>query len=536
MKFLKILRTPVLMILIISATASCSKSWLDVNYNPSELTDSAATPDLVLPVLLSEWPGAKAEDLANFNEWMGYWCRPRLSEGSEAWTNYKFIDPFWSGNPKLSQFLFEEKAMRTGQDFYAAIAKIMQAISYSRSVDMLNNIPYTDAFNVNIRQPKYDSGQFIYEELMKNLDLAIQMIREAQIEKNVRITESDIMFHGDKTKWIKFANTLKLRLLIHQANLAERNSYIQSEINKITSEGSGFLNSGEDAAINPGFTWERANPFHEQYTQFETSTIFVPTMWPTASANIVALNLLKENDDPRIEFFYALVRNEFPAGGPEPFSQPAPLTFRGNKFGLPLNEATYPYQNTAYVSHIGGIKANGVVTPQSSGILKGYNMDNWILTSIESLFLQAEAIYRGWLPGVPELAYKDAVKESFRWLNVGGNSEIPELSDAIFDTWYNDQVANSNSNVSWDAAPDKYKLLMFQKYMAFNGIEPFETYVDYRRNSRYPDIPASADPSRVSDKIPVRSLYGLEEYRNNAENVKAQGTIDVFNSKIWWMP
>ena len=235
MKFLNILRIPVLNILLISATASCNKSWLDVNYNPSELTDSAATPDLVLPVLLSEWPGT---EVAGFNEWMGYWCEPRLSRASDEQTNYKFNEPSWAnGNPTIGQYLFEEKAMRTGQTFYAGIAKIIQAISYSRSVDMLNNIPYTDAFKVNIRQPKYDDGQFIYEELMKNLDLAIQMIKDAELNKNVRISQADIMFHGDKMKWVKFANTLKLRLLIHQANLPGREAYIQNEISKITGEG-----------------------------------------------------------------------------------------------------------------------------------------------------------------------------------------------------------------------------------------------------------------------------------------------------------
>jgi hypothetical protein len=76
---------------------------------------------------------------------------------------------------------------------------------------------------------------------------------------------------------------------------------------------------------------------------------------------------------------------------------------------------------------------------------------------------------------------------------------------------------------------------MFQKYMAFNGIEPFESWVDYRRNGSYPNIPLFADPARVSDKLPVRSLYDAREYVNNTDNVRAQGVINVFTSKIWWM-
>ena len=161
-------------------------------------------------------------------------------------------------------------------------------------------------------------------------------------------------------------------------------------------------------------------------------------------------------------------------------------------------------------------------------------MSDWVMTSVESFFLQAEAIQRGWLPGDPEQAYLAAVKESFRWLNAGGNSTMPALSDAVFDTWYASESANTN--VSWAAAPDKYKLLMYQKYMAFNGIEPLETWTDYRRNGRYPDLPASADPARVGNTIPNRLEYDANEYLVNAEHVNAQGKIDVFTGKIWWMP
>lgn len=514
-------------------SSSCKKSWLDVNYNPSELTDSAATPDLILRPLLAglDWSLNYGDFLYS---WMGYWCKPQINVAGDEFSTYNNPSPFWITKPKMDASLMEKKAMRTNQTFYAAIAKIIQVIMWSRNVDMLNNLPYTEAFKENIRQPKYDDGEFIYEELMKELDLAITMIKEAQLDINIRITKADIMFYGDKLKWIKFANTLKLRLLVHQANRPERAAYISEEISKIINEGSGFLNSGEDAALNPGYTDQEVNAFFYWYSKYHPWGS--PDQWSVASANIVALNFLKETNDPRIAFFYTPVEEELPPGAPEPFSQPGPLTFRGNRYGLSINESNYPYQGVTYVSHIGGTSGFNRVTPASTGILKGYDMDRWVLTSIESLFLQAEAIYRGWLPGDAEQAYLEAVKESFRWLNVGGNSEMPELSDAVFDDWYAEQVTTNNPNVSWQAAPDKYKLLMFQKYMAFNGIEPFEAYVDYRRNGRYPDIPPSVDPSRAADKIPIRSLYDAQEYQNNAENVKAQGEIDIFTSKIWWMP
>lgn len=211
-----------------------------------------------------------------------------------------------------------------------------------------------------------------------------------------------------------------------------------------------------------------------------------------------------------------------------------PNNFRGNEYGLPIDPGVYPYQGANYVSAIGGISSAGSITTSSTGIIKGYDMDAWILTSVESLFLQAEGIQRGWLQGDARQAYLSAIMESFRWLNVGGDNTNPQLSDTVFNQWYASQ--SQNINVNWDIASDKYKLLMYQKYIALNGTEPLETWTDYRRNGSYPNIPLSAYPGRTSTALPIRLLYPALEYANNTANVQAQGTINQFTSKIWWMP
>ncbi|MBL0192598.1 MAG: SusD/RagB family nutrient-binding outer membrane lipoprotein [Saprospiraceae bacterium] len=49
------------------------------------------------------------------------------------------------------------------------------------------------------------------------------------------------MFKGNNSKWVKFANSLKLRILVHQSRIAGRVGYLTTELNKINSEGSGFI-------------------------------------------------------------------------------------------------------------------------------------------------------------------------------------------------------------------------------------------------------------------------------------------------------
>ncbi|WP_343306560.1 SusD/RagB family nutrient-binding outer membrane lipoprotein [Chitinophaga niabensis] len=521
----------------------CKKGWLDVNYNPRDLTNTDATPDLITAPLLER--AVATQDTRFLQNWMGYWAYYHFPAGHpiQTYDRIQLSSETYNGSIPPELTFLETRSRELKMTFYTGIAKVLKVLHFQRTVDIVSSMPYRDAFNAAILQPRYDDGLMIYEDLMRQLDTASNLIRDAKSADNIKISTVDIMFHGDQAKWLKFINTIKLRLLVHQANRTDRAAYIAAEIAKIKTEGSGFLESGQDASVNPGYIINRKLSYyygcfssHNQWGGGDFNAVTQVGSWDWAHANVFAMNLLKENNDPRLGFFYSTIDMPLPAGAPEPFPQPGSQNFRGNKFGIYVNSGTYPYQGGAYVSAVGGSRNTDVVKPTASGIIKGRDMADWVMTSIESKFLQAEAVQRGWLPGDAEEAYKDAVKESFRWLNVGGNTAVPSLSDAVFDTWYNAETLAGNINVSWAAAPDKYKLLMFQKYMAFNGIEPMEAWTDYRRNGRYPDVPVSADPARVGNTVPFRLMYHSNEYIVNAANVNAVGPVNVFTSKIWWMP
>jgi hypothetical protein len=521
-------------------------NWLDVNYDPRNLTDNSATVDVILPPLLEQC--AEAGGPWILQHWMGYWSHWNMNENYGA-VNYKNVQattPFYiSVTPPPEIQYLEKKSKQSNQLFYWGIAKAVKALQWSQAVDMVNNMPYEEAYKTTILQPRYSEGQMIYEDLIKQLDSASLLIKSATSLQSSDIVNTDIMFHGDKALWAKFINTLKLRLLIHQANRPDRQQYIAGEIQKIVAEGSGFFGSGEDASVNPDYNVDRrkVSRYFGAYSShnFQWGGGFFDATYQFSSnevahANVYALALLKSDNDPRIGLIYSTVDNPFNPGDPEPFAQSEPLDFRGNQFGLYVDALTYPYQDMLHVSAVGGSRNIADVNPSAQGIIKGRNMSDWVLTSVESMFLQAEAVQRNWIAGNAEQAYLDAVNESFRWLNAGGNSTDPSLSDDIFVTWYNDQVTAGNGQVSWADAPDKYKLLMYQKYMALNGIESLETWNDYRRNGRFPDVPLSAASNRVGDKVPFRLLYDQNEYLYNANNANAQGPIDMFTSKIWWMP
>ena len=84
--------------------------------------------------------------------------------------------------------------------------------------------------------------------------------------------------------------------------------------------------------------------------------------------------------------------------------------------------------------------------------------------------------------------------------------------------------------------------ILTQKWFALNAIASFEVWTDYRRTDYVlgravgytPGPPISVDPGNTSTTIPRRLLYPQNEYNYNAANVGAEGTINVFTSKIFW--
>src|SRR5690242_11645465 len=89
-----------------------------------------------------------------------------------------------------------------------AICEIFRAYSYSVLVNTFGNIPYTEALNPNTSTPKYDDQKAIFYALIDSLDQALGKLDPS----GDSFGTSDLIFNGDVAHWMKFANSLKLRL------------------------------------------------------------------------------------------------------------------------------------------------------------------------------------------------------------------------------------------------------------------------------------------------------------------------------------
>jgi hypothetical protein len=480
------------LLLILIAAPSCKK-YLDINTNPNVPTD--VDPGFVFSQALTTSANAHRAYFGPLSQWMGYTSRSAGFAPASAFEAFEITPVQFQGNWTTNYHLIydlnfiEKKAHEKGQPFFEGTSKVLKAFWAQNLVDMFNNIPYTDAAQAGvINNPKYDDAKTVYEDLIKKIDAGIVLIKSAG---SISPSDSkfDIMFHGDKTKWVKLANTLKLRILLRQTEMTGRASYIQTEIAKITTEGTGYLGANEDALINPGYenSGGKQSPIY-------AALGFTPTGAPATTffrAHQFGVNFYKSNNDSRIDYIY---------------KKPSNGIHLGNWLGSSPN-------------------SNGTTSEAGVGIYKTATAGYPFFLSTESLFLQAEAAQRGWLSGSAQTLYQSAITSSFTYL------EVPNAAAAA--TTYYSQAGFVN--VDWNSSPDKIQAIIMQKWAALSGLNTLETWTEFRRTGFPKIIPASLSPNVSRNQIPSRGLYPQVEYDVNAVNALGQGTISQFDSKIFWM-
>jgi len=514
------MKKSIILIFIAGLLFGGCKKYLDVNQNVNQPT--TVTPSVVLSSALAGSGANLAQDYLNLPRWMGYWSRSGNYVPDVQTETYNipnnYTDPEWTRiyNTLNSYHYIGTIAAEQHLPFYAGVSKVMSAFHFSTLVDIYNNVPYSDAFNVATAvQPKYDDAQTIYNQLVVQIDSAIHLFDAAKdyysTAASVTLTtddQYDILFGSGGSsdpgvasarmdKWVQFANTLKLKLLIHQSQVSAQAQFIKSEIDSINANGRGFIGAGASALVNPGYqnSTNKINPFYANFNTVTAATTNVSYF----RANQYAIDFYNTTNDPRIGAFYA----------------PVGTSYAGNFDGDPASVSN------ANTSAIG------------SGLLKGPSQNELILSDFESLFLQAEAVQRGWITTGPtaQSLFESAITQSFIYLYQDGTNTVPAGLDPVGDATA--LYTSGLNDADWNASTNKLEAIITQKWAALNGINWVEAWTDFRRLG-IPNLPISAAPTHVEPQIPIRYLYPQTEYNTNGSNVPALGTNAQFTSKIFW--
>ncbi len=486
----------------------CKKDYLDVNTNPNALP--TATPAYVLANALNQ----TAINMVSPNEtgmvWGGQWTQSNGYIISTTLFSYSFTNGdfnYWDNTyDNLYDYQYViDNADAANQSYLKGPAKVMQAYNFQKLVDMYGNIPFSESLQgVKKLAPKFDDQKAVYEGLITLLDGAIVDLKANAFAS--AYTGSDIIFKGNTTNWVKFANSLKLRILMRQARVSGRDSYITAEVNKIAAEGTGIL-SGADAGVNPGYVASagQINPFYDLYGYSETSARRAYNNWPRGTEFFVN-NLKSTGDTVRLKrIFYAI--------GNENGANPGVSTkdeFAANYVGVPFGSSA-------------GFLPAVTSAPGPSVLVKGaYNKSYLLLTAAEAQLNLAEAKQRYGasinFTGTAQSYYEAGVKESYRTLGATAADATRLLASGVQD-------------VDFAASTNKLQAIGYQKWLAYANFNGLEAWSEYRKNN-YPVTPQSKN--YVGTARPLRLYYPGTEFGSNGANVTAQGTIDPLATKIFW--
>ncbi|WP_158798298.1 SusD/RagB family nutrient-binding outer membrane lipoprotein [Pedobacter sp. L105] len=491
----------VLFIVFAITSSGCKKNYLELSTNPN--LPIAVTPGLLLSGALagtaSVLNGYTKANSGNYYTsytmyacWIGYLSNSP-GGGALQLVQYAFISSNFDMWTKIYLNLSNYNALgkSTTEPYYLAIDKIMLAFNFEQLVDNYNDVPYTEAFSASLT-PKYDKGSAIYDDLLKQLDAAMVMIQNAPASATNPGT-SDIMYGGNMQNWLKFANTLKLRIAIRQSNLTAKAAILKSAV--AATSAIGYLDSTNPATVNPGYLDSDANggeqsPLWMNYGYTQSGS--AQTNNSSYMANSYGVNFYLNHNDPRAKQVYAV--------------NPS-----GNLVADPFG---------ATVTTPAGLTPSRV----GPGVLQSPTMNAIIMSAPEALFLQAEAASTGLISGNAQTLYNAGITASFENLLVTN-------PDAAALAYY------TQPNIAFPVAgtpAQQQKAIIVQKWAALNPYGALEAFNEFRRTGYPDDIPLSVYPGANAPNQITRLYYPASEYQTNAANVGAEGTIDKFSSKIFW--
>lgn len=448
---------------------ACS-DLLDVNTDPNNA--SSSTPQLTLPpaqvslaTILESTYNIHGSILAN------YWTQGPTASQFSGIEQYNITTNTYGGawaalySGTLTDLEFVKKSAReSGVDNYAAIAQLLQVYTFQMLVDLYDKIPYSEALKGKTGQltPNFDDGDAVYDDLIVKIDEAMSWIN---ISSNaVRPGQEDLIYRGDMRKWIKFANTLKLKIYIRQA--FARPTVAQAGIEELYLNGAEFIAPGEDARVSFSDATGANNPLFQELDLTTPQNVV---------ASLTSTDALQNDSDLRLGKLYDRSPNT------------------GQYDGLIQGVGTAD----------GGVY-NDYARPDSTIILNK-SAPVYLMTGYESLFLQAEAVQRTWGTGSAKALYDNAVLASFAFWGVNGANTVASGGVYEFD--------------------NTLQSIYYQKWIAFNGKQGFEGWTEWRRTG-VPTLVKSVQGIPLTNVFPLRLIWPINETSTNP-NVPSLEAVDA---------
>jgi hypothetical protein len=457
------------------ALAGCDHGLADLNINPNDPVDVGAQ------YLFTNAVEASVSRVvgAGLNmDLTGLWVQHYVEHEYTVEDRYEVGNPaiqthwanFYAGPMQDFQEVME-KGEATDRPNTVAMGLLMKVWTAQVMTDLWGDIGYSEALRG--RDPavgltvNYDTQEQVYARLLAEA----QDVAEMAVVGGLTIGNADIIYRGNMTRWIRFANSLRMRM-------AMRLSDVQPAVAQAAfaaAYNAGGFQSNDDHAV----LWYLDNGFNRH-------PIHVYELGRNDhSVSGTMIDTLTSLNDPRLPVY-------------------AKPNADGEYWGAP--NATLADPQLAEVSRIGAFYSRA----NAPGILMSY---------AELLFLQAEAAERNWITADAATLYAAGIRAAMEFNGIAAAAIDDYLGQAV---------------IAYAGGADGLRQIALQKWIALFGNGP-EAFAEWRRTgvpelAIGPDaLNDGRIPVRLFYPASEESLN-----RTALEAAQARQGGATLNSPVWW--
>ena len=518
-RYMKFISIALVALVLGFSIESCTKKYEEINTDPYGISDDQLKADYKLVgepfkqaqmniyTVTPVWVMQLQQNLLG-DVYSGYMMPPTPFRGNNNNMTYALVDG-WNGFVWSSAYgsvmapLANSDRKGAGQfPNFEAWAKIVRVEAMHRVSDHFGPIVYSQYGKPNDNgQFMYDCQDEVYDEFFKDLDTAINVLTPyAQGDSVQQFTSFDLVYGGNYTSWIKFANSLRLRLAIRVSKVdperakKEAEAAVNHPIGVLADNSENFLVTPDGGLAHPLNTINNA--------------------WNDVRMGAPMESYLKGYNDPRIAHYFQ------PSGI-------VPGEYVGIRQGIDI-AAKSDYVEFSKLIDFGAIQ---------------------LMTCAEVYFLRAEGAVRGWnMGGSAQELYNDGITKSFEQYGMtpgvylSDNSSLPANYADPFNN-ENNIPAASDMTIAWnegDAFERKLERIVTQKWLAMYP-DGQEAWSEFRRTGYpklFPVMVNNSGGTISTDEFIKRVNFVEGEYQTNPDGV-ASGVAclsgpDNGGTNLWW--
>ena len=385
-----------------------------------------------------------------------------------------------------------------------AVAKIWKVFIYMPMTDYFGPIPYSEVGSGK-DDILYDSQEFIYNDFSVLLADATTIVN-ANIARGKTFENGDVIFGGDLAKWLKFGNSLRLRVAMRISKVNPGKA--QSEAEAAFAAPGGMITTNADNAFMKPSPPNYLNP------------LGVISEWGEFRMSSAMESIMKGYADPRIPKYWAPAKNTG--------------LYDGIRNGLTIEQMSDPANSNDNNSNVPSRFQNVANTTEPHGLM----------VAAETWFNLAEAKLNGWNVGnmTAKELYEGGIAASMaQWGVAGGDVTSYLASNAVPippGDVYNTPAVSDIPVAFGSTEAVQREQIGTQKWLSLYPYMSPEAWAEFRRTGYPKLLPRlnSDNGGKEADRV-KRLIFPPDESIINPEGYATGVSIiggDNNDIRMWW--